>query len=475
MTDCSEVSNGRMWRTKLMTGHKIRNRALGFLLAGLLRVPLLSEVPSDFTPFVRLGHLLKVSVYRNPILDPSGQAILNPGELVREEGPIQMPVGSGTIISAEGLILTNWHVYSVEDQFQFDQRTGLLRVAQRAGTAMLVYRLHDNDPLKVPELQFLAVPISLDEEHDTALLKIVADAQGNPIERRDFSYVSLGNPFGMKINQDLTVLGYPGKGGDTITITDGKFLGYYRDERYPGQDGFIKTNAAMSPGNSGGAALSVQGMVGVPTAVTLPQLAGSDMGYIHPVTWALKGFVVAEHKFGLHPPEIPMEWLRSAYNSDETGDEIFITGHIIAANSGKGIESQVIAVRPDKSLEEVSRLHQEIQSMSLIFLLQQMQEYGMSAEDLARRFDVPLDKTQEMLQLELSDETVSEEALRYFSGEFFYAHAESDEDGFFIITVPRGDSIVLHVLKDGYFPYHKDIVSESGGGQHIGRIKVFGR
>ena len=212
-----------MRRGKSLAGYSIKRTVLSILLGVLLRIPLPCEIPSDFTPFVRLGHLLKISVYRNPILDPSGQAILNPGELVREEGPIQMPVGSGTIISAEGLILTNWHVYAVEDQIQYDQRTGLLRVAQRAGTAMLVYRLQDNDPLKVPVLQFRAVPISLDEDHDTALLKIVADAQGSPIDRRDFSYAPLGNPFGMQINQELTVLGYPGKGGTPSRLQTASF------------------------------------------------------------------------------------------------------------------------------------------------------------------------------------------------------------------------------------------------------------
>ncbi len=464
-----------MRNSETSAGHVIKQWAVAIFFAALLPMSLLCQVPSDFTPFVRLGHLLKVSVYRNPILDPSGQAILNPGELIREEGPILMSVGSGTIISAEGLILTNWHVYSVDDKVQFDQRTGILRVAQRASTAMLVYQLHDNDPLKVPVLMFQAAPVSLDENHDTALLKIVADAQGNPIDRRDFSYVSLGNPFGMQINQDLMVLGYPGKGGDTITITDGKFLGYYRDAEYPGQDGFIKTNAAMSPGNSGGAALSTRRIVGVPTAVTLPQLAGSDMGYIHPVTWAMKGFVVAQHKFGLHPPEIPLEWLSSPYNSDDTFSQIFITGHIIGANSEQGIESQVIAVRPDKSLEEIGRLHQEVQATSLIFLLQQMHEYGVSAEDLAHRFDLPLDKIQEMQQFEHSEGAISEDVLRFIAGEFFYAHAESDSDGFFIIMVPRGNKIVLHVLKDGYFPFHKDLLSEEEGFQHVGRIKIFGR
>ncbi len=434
-----------------------------------------AEIPTDFTPYVRLGHLLKISVYQDPILDPSGQGIVNPGELVREEGPIAMPVGSGTIISAEGLILTNWHVYAIEDQVQYDPRTRLLRVAERASTTMLVYRLYDNDPLKVPVVQFRAAPVSLDEEHDTALLKIVEDAEGNRIDRRDFSHISLANPFGMKINSDLTVLGYPGKGGDTITITDGKFLGYYRDEGFPGQDGFIKTDAAMSPGNSGGAALNGQGLVGVPTAVTLPQLAGSDMGYIHPVTWALKGFVVAQHKFGLHPPVIPLEWLSSPYNSDETAGSVFLAGHVQAADSGKGTETQVIAIRPDRSLEEIGRLHQDLQAAALVFLIQQMHEYGVPEEDIAHRFEVPIDRVKEMLGVELSDESVSEDIRKYLGGEFYYTNSESDEDGFFILSVPRESEVVLHVLGDGFFPFHRDIRAGEGAFQDLGRLRIYRR
>jgi S1-C subfamily serine protease len=457
---------------------RLRFRKTFSLVAALLVWgwgPAIPEIPSDFTPFVRLGHLVKVSVYRNPIFDPSGQGIVNPGELVREEGPIRMPVGSGTIINAEGLILTNWHVYAFEDQVQYDPRTRILRIAERAGTAMLVYRLDDNDPLKIPELKFRADPVSLDEEHDLALLKIVSDAAGKTLDRRDFSYVQLGNPFGMTINEALNVLGYPGKGGDTITVTEGRFLGYYRDERFPQQDGFIKTNAAMSPGNSGGAALWGSDLIGVPTAVTLPELAGSDMGYIHPITWAMKSFVVARHKYELHPPDIPLDWLKSSYNSDNTSTDIFLTGHIVAANSGKGVESRVVAVRPDRTLEEISRLHQELESVAMIFLMQQMQDYGASPEAISRRLNVPLDRVKEMLELNLSGEAVSPDIPRYLAGEFFYTHTQSEADGFFIVSIPRERDVVIHVLNDGFFPFRRDIRSQGLGFQSIGRLKIFMR
>ena len=284
---------------------------------------------------------------------------------------------------------------------------------------MLVYWLWDNDPLKIPVFQYQAVPLSLDEEHDTALLKIMTDKDGNRIDRTDFSHVRLGNPFGMKINENISVLGYPGKGGDTITITDGKFLGYYRDDRFPGLDGFIKTNAAMAPGNSGGAALNRQALVGVPTAVTLPTEAGSDLGYIHPVTWALKGFIIAKQKFGLTPPEIPMEWLTSPYNTDDTSRDIYLTGSVVSANSQKGIKGRILIARSDRTLEQIEELHQNLQAVSIIYSMKQMQEYGMSVSEIAKRFSVTSTEVEQILAIELSEENIIPD-IPWHAGPNFY-------------------------------------------------------
>jgi len=446
---------------------------LALVIAGFFTPLPAQELPSDFSPFIRLGHLMKVSIYRNPVFDPSGMNVLHPGDLISEE-TVKMPVGSGTIISAEGLILTNWHVYQVEAQYQFDPNSRSLRVAERVGDTMLVYRLHDNDPLKIPILQYLASPLSLDEEHDTALLKIVADSEGNEVDVRDFSYVPLGNPFGMKINADIVVLGYPGKGGDTVTMTEGKFLGYFREERFPGLDGFIKTNAAMAPGNSGGAALNKLALVGVPTAVTLPSQAGSDLGYVHPVTWALKGFAVAEFKFGLHPPEIPGDWLSSPYNSDETSENVYVVGSVVSANSNRGVDSRVIAARPDRTLQAIRKLHQDLETMATIYMAQQMLEYGLPAEEIGRRLDLDLSQVKEILVYDFSEDKLPEDVRQYIQGEFFYEYTQSDPEGFFILSLPRNRQVVFHIVKEGYRPLSRKVLTEEGSIQDLRKVKIYG-
>ncbi|MGD9345030.1 MAG: serine protease [Candidatus Aminicenantes bacterium] len=430
------------------------------------------EIPPDVTPYVRLGHLVRVSVFRNPTLDPTQNRILNTGQLVREE-VVQMPVGSGTIISGDGLILTNNHVYQMENDIQFDKETQTLFSAQQASREMLVYMLKDNDPLKVPTFQYLAEPVSLDENHDTALLRIVKDKDGNPVAGKTFSYVPLGNPFGMRLKETLTIYGYPSKGGDTITITEGKFLGYYRDQRFPGLDGFIKTDAAMAPGNSGGAAMNKSALVGVPTAVTLPTLAGSDLGYIHPITWAAKVLTVAKHKLDFQTPEIPLPWFASDYNTDDTRNNIYVTGRVISSHSQTGIFADIILARTDRTLEQIEKLHLELEVVDMIYTVQRMHMAGLSEEQISAQFQMPLEEVKTMVAAQLSEDQLSADTIASLKGEFFYSHTQSDEEGFFILSVPKGQDIKLYIVRNSFFPIEKKITLGQGLSQNLGKITIF--
>ena len=154
------------------------------------------DIPSDVTPHVRLWRLVKSSIYKNPVVREQGQKqeIVNDGQLI-DETIIPAPAGSGTIISPDGLILTNSHVYRMENSFKYDSDKKMLFKLAPVNLNMLVYRLQDNDPLKPPVFQYIAAPISLDTMHDTALLKIITDKDGVKITKKDFPYVNMGNPF----------------------------------------------------------------------------------------------------------------------------------------------------------------------------------------------------------------------------------------------------------------------------------------
>jgi S1-C subfamily serine protease len=430
------------------------------------------EIPEDFTPFVRLGHLVKVSVYKDPQMDSSGKQVLRQGQLLSQR-VMGVPVGSGTIISSGGLILTNFHVYRFEDQFRFDKARGLLLVSQQADRSMLVYGLADNDPLKEPVLQYTASPVSLDPQHDIALLKITTDKDGNKIKGLSFGYARFGNPFDIKLNESIAILGYPQKGGDTITVTDGKFLGYYRNKNFPGLDGFIKTNAAMAPGNSGGAALNKNLLVGIPTAVTLPTSAGSDLGYIHPVTWALKTLLVAQHKFRLPVPDIPLAWLTSTYNSDESAAFVYISGHIISAQSRQPLEASVIASRWDRSMMEVRRLHNDIQSVRNIYLAQRMRFEGIPVEEISKQLKISPARIEKMLQFRLDEKNLTPDTIKYLQGEFFYEAGISDPSGFFLLKVPRGMKVRLYVNKKGFRSLEEGLQETSLISVYLGDVQLF--
>lgn len=453
-------------------GRKIRITILILLCISLPSYSIIDEnLPSDFTPFVRLGHLVKISVYKNPTLTKNLDRVIERGQLIKE-GLEKMPTGSGTIVSRDGLILTNYHIYQREDKFHYDKENNLVFIFKPVSPTMLVYRLKDNDPLKVPEWQYSATPIALDRERDTALFKIDQDKDGNPVNQK-FTYVDIGNPFGMKLNEDITIIGYPGVGGATLTMTEGKFLGYYHDQLYEELNGIIKTNAAMSPGSSGGAALNKKAYIGIPAAVSAPTIAGSDMGYIYPVTWALKVLTVAQQKFQLSTPRIPLNWLQSDYNTDATLTDTYLTGTIVSSHSNQPVSAVVIVARRDKTLKQIKDLDEELKAIQAVYIIQELHNLGLSIQEISERFNVSEEKIALLLKTDLSRRAVSADAKSYLKGEFFFKVAQSDEDGFFIVNVPRGQKVKVYIYKDEYRLVEKEIKLSNDKSQHAGKINLY--
>jgi len=155
--------------------------------------------------------------------------------------------GSGTFISPDGLILTNAHV--VDDRFdEYDS----LAVATTVAT---------DEP---PELGYLAEIAAVDYALDLAVVRVTSDLDGNEVTE-EFPFVALGDSENVEIGDNIRILGYPGIGGDTITFTNGVVSGF-TSERSVGGRAWIKTDATIAGGNSGGLAVDAAGrLIGVPT------------------------------------------------------------------------------------------------------------------------------------------------------------------------------------------------------------------
>ena len=115
-----------------------------------------------------------------------------------------------------------------------------------------------------PELRYVADLLVVDPFLDLAVVQIAADLDGAAVQV-DLPYLRLGDSQEIGLGDQLRVLGYPGIGGDTITLTSGTVSGFTEERDIDGR-AWIKTDATISGGNSGGSAVDADGnLVGVPT------------------------------------------------------------------------------------------------------------------------------------------------------------------------------------------------------------------
>jgi Do/DeqQ family serine protease len=153
----------------------------------------------------------------------------------------QVGTGSGVIISPDGYIITNNHVIN--------------------GARDLSITLNDN---KI----YSAKLIGTDEKTDIALLKIDADG--------DLPYATFGDSDQAKVGEWVLAVGNPFN--LTSTVTAGIISAKSRDLSGVNAQSFIQTDAAVNPGNSGGALVNINGdLIGINTAIT--SQTGSYIGY----------------------------------------------------------------------------------------------------------------------------------------------------------------------------------------------------
>ena len=179
--------------------------------------------------------------------------------LVEEQGEL-VPAwwGSGTVLTRDGLILTNAHVVMGAD-------------------ALIISLISRTDRPPIPT--YYAEATEVNNVLDLALIQITTDLDGNPVERAGLRLprVPRGDSDTLDLGQEIHVFGYPGVGGQTLTFTEGAVSGFESEDLGSGdlERVWIKTDAEIGPGNSGGTAVNESGLlVGIPTMVFTDETAG---------------------------------------------------------------------------------------------------------------------------------------------------------------------------------------------------------
>jgi S1-C subfamily serine protease len=162
--------------------------------------------------------------------------------------------GSGTILNKTGMILTNAHVAAPTTQGEPDDPDAL---------AVALVQSED----KPPVFSYLAEVRAADGFLDFAVIQVVSTIDGDAIDPNSLNlpFVPLGNSDNVHVGDRLSIFGFPGIGGDTITFTDGSVSGFTSEDQV-GDRAWIKTDATIAGGNSGGlAANNSAEIIGVPT------------------------------------------------------------------------------------------------------------------------------------------------------------------------------------------------------------------
>lgn len=163
--------------------------------------------------------------------------------------------GSGVILTKDGYIVTNNHVVEFAD--------------------IVEVTLHDNR-------KFEAEIVGRDPQTDVAVLKI---------QSNDLHAIPIGDSDKLKVGEWVLAVGNPFNLTSTVTAgivsAKARSLGVNQNEN--AIEGFIQTDAAVNPGNSGGALVDKDGkLVGINTAIASPTGNFAGYSFAIPINIAIK-------------------------------------------------------------------------------------------------------------------------------------------------------------------------------------------
>ena len=226
----------------------------------------ISDIKMSFAPIVEKAAPAVVNIYTSRVVNRStGDPFFDRFFGV---GPQQQnSLGSGVIVSRDGVIVTNNHVVEGMTEIKVvlsDRREFSARVLQTDSQSDLaVLRIDAGEPL--PFLEF---------------------ANSDAAEVGDI-VLAIGNPFG--VGQTVTSGIISALARTEVSINDFSF--------------FIQTDAAINPGNSGGALIDVDGRVlGINSAIYSRSGGSNGIGFAIPARLVQQVIATATKGVALHRP-----------------------------------------------------------------------------------------------------------------------------------------------------------------------------
>ena len=221
-----------------------------------------------------------------------------PEEGLNRERKERLGVGSGVIISADGYIVTNYHVVQGMRGREVDE---------------ILVRLNDGT-------EYVATLIGSDSKTDVAILKIEANASLPAVTLADSDLLRVGDiVFAIGNPRDLGLTATQGIVSALERNRGGQILGAGSYEN------FIQTDAAINLGNSGGALVDAWGrLVGINTAIVSSSGGSIGLGFAIPVNMVLnvasnliKTGEVPRGMLGLFPDDLNRE-MADAFGLEST-------------------------------------------------------------------------------------------------------------------------------------------------------------
>lgn len=254
----------------------------------------------------------------------------------KNPGGKQEASGSGVILSEDGYIVTNNHVIDNADKIEVvlnDRRS------------------------------YQATLVGVDPTTDIALLKI---------DETGLSFVRFGNSDKVRIGEWVLAVGNPFNLTSTVTAgivsAKARNINILRDKDNMAIESFIQTDAAVNPGNSGGALVNLRGeLIGINTAIATP--SGTFAGYSFAVPEKLVEKVIEDLKkygqvqralLGIQIQDVTAELAKEKGINRISGVYIGAVNEGSAADAGGLKEGDVVTKINDVIVNTSSELQEQV-------------------------------------------------------------------------------------------------------------------